>query len=99
MSAIGRPLRGTAAQTIDSGRRHAQLDVGLVGVLRPREKAPCVLERPCRAVEEDPMPGLYPRGGGKFPPEGSKCRIFGCFREELPPRVAGASRCAEYVKR
>jgi hypothetical protein len=26
---------------------------------------------------------------GKFPPEGSKSRIFGCFREELPPQHAG----------
>jgi hypothetical protein len=36
----------------------------------------------------------------KFPPEGSKSRIFGCFREELPPQEAGGlPRCAEYVKR
>ena len=25
----------------------------------------------------------------KFPPEGSKSRIFGCFREELPPQESG----------
>jgi hypothetical protein len=36
----------------------------------------------------------------KFPSEGSKSRIFGCFREELPPQDAGGlPRCAEYVKR
>jgi hypothetical protein len=52
--------RGAAALKIDSRRRHGQLDVGLVVVFC----SPCFLERPCRAVEEDPMPGLSPRGGG-----------------------------------
>ena len=64
MSAIGRPLWWTASRKIDSGRRTRNWTLA-GGVLHPWEKAPCLLERPCRSGEEDPIPGLSPRGGGE----------------------------------
>jgi hypothetical protein len=89
MSAIGRPLPGTAARKIDSGRR--QLDVGLVVFCALGRRPHACWNVPVVAVEEDPTPGLYPRGVGEVSPEGSKSRIFGCFREESPPQDARAA--------
>jgi hypothetical protein len=65
MSAIGGPLRGPAARKVDSAGRHGQLEVELVVYCALGRGSPWVLECPCRAVEEDLLPGLYPRGGGE----------------------------------
>lgn len=43
-------------------------------VLRSLAKAPCVLDRPSRAEEEDPVPGLDRRGVGEYSAGGGSGR-------------------------
>jgi hypothetical protein len=96
MSALCRPLRETAARTVDSRRRHGQLDIGLVVlILRSREKALCSWNVHVGLEKRIQCPVFIRMVAAKLPPEAIKSCIFGCVREEsASSETGGLPRCA-----